>query len=120
MRTSILLRCHRWKSESFFIIFQFVLLTIAICAANAGIIGGYGLGHGAVIAAAPAVHVAESYQNNNLISLHPTPIIVSHAAPVITKVAAAPVLLASHGLGGHGLSLHWASCREMSSNASLS
>ncbi|XP_044745461.1 cuticle protein 63-like [Coccinella septempunctata] len=86
----------------------FVLIAVAICAVNAGIIGGYGIGHGAVIAAAPAVHVAESYQNSNQISLHPTPIIVSHAAPVITKVAAAPVLYASHGLsyGGHGLGLH--------------
>ncbi|XP_045465060.1 uncharacterized protein LOC123674183 [Harmonia axyridis] len=81
----------------------FVVLAVVICAVNAGLIGG----HGAIIAA-PAVHVAESYQNSNQISLHPTPIIVQHAAPVITKVAAAPVLVASHGLsyGGHGLGLH--------------
>ncbi|KAL3275647.1 hypothetical protein HHI36_020400 [Cryptolaemus montrouzieri] len=81
-----------------------VVLAVAICTVNAGIIGGLGLGHGAVIAA-PVAHVAESYQNNNQISLHPTPVVVSHAAPVVAH--AAPVLVASPAiaLGGHGLGL---------------
>ncbi|KAK9880806.1 hypothetical protein WA026_013134 [Henosepilachna vigintioctopunctata] len=85
----------------------FVVLAVTICVVKAGIIGGLGYGHGAIIAA-PVAHVAESYQNNNQISLHPTPIVVSHAAPVIAKVAA-PVLVSSHsvglgaiGYGGHG------------------
>lgn len=82
-----------------------------VCAASAGLIG-----HGAVVApvAVAHTHLAESYQNNNQISLHPTAVVATHAvahAPIAVAhapiaVAHAPVAVASYGLGGLGLGGH--------------
>lgn len=88
---------------------QFVF-ALFVCTARAGIIGSLGYGHAPVAIAAPvAVHApvavaapavavahgASSYQNSNLLALHPTPVITKVAAPVV----AAPVAVAPIGLG---------------------
>lgn len=78
------------------------LIAIIIYTANAGVIP---LGHGPALVAAPVAvaHGATSYANSNLISLHPTPVVVQHAAPI--AVAHAPVATLGIGLG-HGALLH--------------
>ncbi|KAG5863640.1 hypothetical protein JTB14_018350 [Gonioctena quinquepunctata] len=108
------------------IMFKLVFIGMLVSAASAGVIGGLGyggnlghglggLGHGLVAVATPAVavaHGASSYQNNNLLALHPTPVVTKVAAPiaVASPILAAPVHygVASDGLGlgiGRGLSL---------------
>lgn len=82
---------------------------MVIAYASAGLIGtaGIGLGHGGLVVAQPAAIAvkagATSYQNNNLLAVHPVPV-VAHA-PV--AVAHAPVAVAhapAVALGlGHGL-----------------
>ncbi|XP_050301279.1 cuticle protein 65-like [Anthonomus grandis grandis] len=81
--------------------------------ASLGGLGGYGLGGIAVghkVIAAPTIAVkagATSYQNSNLISLHPTPVVTKAiaapiAAPIVTKIAAPVGVIGVHGLGGYG------------------
>lgn len=78
-----------------------------VCAASAGIIG-----HGTVVAPLAVAHapvavahapIATSYQNSNQISLHPAPVVATHAVAAPVAVAHAPVAV---GVGyGHGLAL---------------
>ncbi|EFA00229.1 cuticle protein 70 precursor [Tribolium castaneum] len=111
---------------------KLLVFVAAIYGANAGVITtGLGIGHGAVVAAAPVAVAtpvvktvgATSYQNYNQISLHPTavvahaPVAVAHApvavahAPIAVAhapiaVAHAPVAVAhvgSVGLGSIGI-----------------
>ncbi|XP_030765814.1 cuticle protein 64-like [Sitophilus oryzae] len=89
--------------------FKLILLIVIISYASAGIINldeGYGYGgYGGYAIAAPKVAIpapaiaikaaATSYQNSNLLSLNPTPIVTKTVAtaPVFTKVAA-PIAVA--------------------------
>ncbi|KAG5864684.1 hypothetical protein JTB14_020021 [Gonioctena quinquepunctata] len=93
-----------------------VIFGILISAVSAGVIGGYGgdlgqglggLGHGLAAVATPTVavaHGASSHQNNNLLALHPTPVVTKVAAPiaVASPVLATPV---HYGVGSGGLGL---------------
>ncbi|XP_066249209.1 zinc finger protein chinmo-like [Euwallacea similis] len=70
-------------------------------------LGGIGLGGLALaspkVIAAPSIAIkagATSYQNSNLLALHPTPVVTKAiAAPIVTKVATPTVSLV--GLDGH-------------------
>ncbi|KAJ8958154.1 hypothetical protein NQ318_006093 [Aromia moschata] len=73
---------------------KILVLAMVVCVARAGVLGLGG--HGVAV-----VHGATSYQNHNQISVHPVPVVATHA---VHAVQAAPVAI---GLGGHGgLGLH--------------